>query len=234
MNSSQIFSPPVAPVTHQELAIKNALSSQRLATFELATTVLPKERGALELYAWNAQVSATMLAPLHICEVTIRNAVSDAIAAVYGPQWPWHSAFLGSLPNSGKWKMRNHLAALSTAMPAATTTTGKLIPEINFVFWEKMFTGRFDAQIWMPHLFSVLPNLNPADTVQQARFKINQDLLKVRRLRNRIAHHEPVLTRNLNDDLTTLKELISFRCLETAAWMENKQQASALIALRPR
>jgi hypothetical protein len=234
MNSSQIFVPTiVTPVTPQELAIKNTLSSQRLTTFEVATSVLPKERGALALYAWNAQVSATMLAPLHICEVTIRNAVSDAISAVYGSQWPWHSAFIGSLPNSGKWKMRSHLAALATAMPSATTTTGKLIPEINFVFWEKMFTGRFDAQIWIPHLFSVLPNLNQAYTIQQARFKINQDLLKVRRLRNRIAHHEPILAKNLNDDFATIKELIGFRCLETATWMDTNQQASALIALKP-
>lgn len=216
-----------------ELAIKNALSGQRLSTFEIATTALPKERGALALYAWNAQVSAAMLAPLHVCEVVIRNAVSDAISRVYGPNWPWNPAFIGSLPNSGKWKMRLHLSSLTQAMPAATTTTGKVIPEINFVFWEKMFTGRFDAQIWMPHLFAVLPNLNPINSVQQARANISQDLQQVRRLRNRIAHHEPVLGRNLSDDLATLKELIRFRCNETAAWMEATQHASNLIALRP-
>ena len=234
MNSSQMIVPfPVAHATPQELAVKKTLSSQRLKTFEVATSVLPKERGALALYAWNAQVSAAMLAPLHICEVTLRNAVSDAIASVYGPTWPWNPAFIGSLPSSGKWNMRSHLSGLTAAMPARTATTGTIIPEINFVFWEKMFTGRFDAQIWMHYLFSVLPNFDQNNTVQQARFKINQDLLKVRRLRNRIAHHEPILARNLSDDLATLKELVGFRCLETAAWMDANQQASALNLLRP-
>lgn len=234
MNSSQILAPvAVPPATLQELAIKQALSSQRLSTFEVATTVLPRERGALALYAWNAQVSAAMLTPLHICEVVIRNAVSEALTRVYGAFWPWSPAFIGSLPNSGKWKMRMHLANLGNAMPAATTTTGKIIPEISFVFWEKMFTGRFDAQIWMPHLFSVLPNLDATNTVQQARKKINQDLQTVRKLRNRIAHHEPILARNLNNDLTTLKELIGFRCSETAIWLDANQSASVLIASRP-
>jgi len=101
-----ITSQQILPLTSQEVAVKNALSHQRLSTFELATTVQPKERGALRLYAWNAQVAAAMLAPLHVCEVTIRNAVSDAITHVYGSNWPWHPAFLGSLPDSGKWKMR--------------------------------------------------------------------------------------------------------------------------------
>lgn len=44
--------------------------------------------GALALYAWNAQVSAALMAPLHLCEVVVRNAAADAIAAVYGVNWP--------------------------------------------------------------------------------------------------------------------------------------------------
>lgn len=142
--------PTSALATPQELAIKRTISPQRLGTFEAATRILPIERGALQLYAWNAQVSAAMLAPLHICEVTIRNAVSEAVSNVYGANWPWNPAFIGSLPDSGKWKMRTYLAKLGATMPATKVTTGKLIPEINLVFWEKMFTGRFDAQIWMP------------------------------------------------------------------------------------
>jgi hypothetical protein len=31
-------------------------------------------------------------------------------------------------------------------------TTGKVIPELKFVFWQKMFTGRHDVRVWDPHL----------------------------------------------------------------------------------
>ncbi len=70
-------------------AIKATLSTPRIETYKAATAGDPTLSSALVLYAWNAQVSAALLAPLHICEVSIRNAISDAIAAAHGPQWPW-------------------------------------------------------------------------------------------------------------------------------------------------
>jgi hypothetical protein len=242
MSESQSSMPhAIAPVTKQELAIKKTLSGQRLSTFEQATSVLPKERGALALYLWNAQVAATMLGgviltcvtPLHVCEVAIRNAVSDAISNEYGPHWPWESAFLGSLPNSGKWNMRQHLASLSSAVPRAAINTGKLVPELNLVFWEKMFTARFDARIWTPHLFSVLPNVPRNLTAHRVRGILSKELEKIRRLRNRIAHHEPIISRNLSADLRSLVNLVGFRCADTAAWLVANQHASRLIGKRP-
>jgi hypothetical protein len=68
-------------------AIKAALSPARLATYERAAGVQADDDvAALELYAWNAKVSGTLLAPLHVCEVVIRNAVAHALETVYGGQ----------------------------------------------------------------------------------------------------------------------------------------------------
>jgi hypothetical protein len=61
----------MSAITPNQL-IKTALSSARLSTYELATTVVPRLSGSLALYAWNAQVAAAMLVPLHLCEVIIR------------------------------------------------------------------------------------------------------------------------------------------------------------------
>ena len=94
-------------------AIKAALSAARIATYEAATTTLPPLPGALALYAWNAQVSAAMLAPLHLCEVVIRNAVSDAITAIYGANWPWSITFVTSLPNPPRGMSCSALGSLS-------------------------------------------------------------------------------------------------------------------------
>lgn len=215
--------------TPPEQSIKNALSAARIGTYETATTVLPPLEGALALYAWNSQVSAAMLSPLHMCEVVIRNAVSDALTAEYGDRWPWHTAFVGSLPTKGKFNMRAHLLQKRDGKP----TTGKLIPELSFVFWEKMFTGRFDAQIWNKHLSSVMPYLNSAWSTQVARGKINKDINQIRELRNRIAHHEPIFKRVLANDFKQIEELIAFRCPVTAAWMIQHQQVSPILATKP-
>lgn len=212
-----------------EESIKNALSAARIGTYEAATTVVPSLSGALALYAWNSQVSAAMLSPLHMCEVVIRNAVSDALTFEYGDRWPWNSAFEGSLPTSGKFNMRAHLTSKRKGKP----TTGKVIPELAFVFWEKMFTGRFDGQIWNKHLSDVMPHLNSAWNTQAARGKVNKDLNQIRALRNRIAHHEPIIKRNLTDDFQLIKDLIGFRCRVTAAWMVQHQQAQPFFGIKP-
>lgn len=212
-----------------EESIKNALSAARVGTYEAATTTTPPLSGALALYAWNSQVSAAMLSPLHMCEVVVRNAVSDALTTEYGDRWPWNSAFEGSLPTSGKFNMRAHLTDKRTGKP----TTGKVIPELSFVFWEKMFTGRFDLQIWSKHLTVVMPYLNPAWNIQVARGKINKDLNKIRGLRNRIAHHEPIFNRALAAEFSLIEELINFRCPVTAAWMVKHQQAQPFFSTKP-
>lgn len=211
-------------------AIKNALSAARMGTYEGATQAAEQLPGALALYAWNAKVAGAMLAPLHLCEVVLRNAVSDALTAVYGPNWPWMHAFEGSLPNPQTgFSMRKELRSARHHQPS----TGKAIAELKFAFWQKMFTGRFDAQIWNPHLNAVMPHLNPAWTVQQARKRIYDDLESLRLLRNRIAHHEPIIKRPLGADFQKIQELIAFRCPHTASWMVHNQQAQALINAKP-
>jgi hypothetical protein len=212
-------------------AVRNSLSAARMTTYEAAAGVTgDDDPAALELYAWNAQVSAALMAPLHICEVVVRNAVSDALEAVYGAAWPWSSNFelslpapaLGYSPRKDLQNARGH-----------QTSAGKVVPELKFVFWQKMFTSRHDVRVWNAHLMRVLPNLDPGKPVSQLRQGIYDSLEEIRRLRNRIAHHEPIFTRNLSGDLQRIFALIELRCKVTSTWMMNNQQASAIIARRP-
>lgn len=215
--------------------IKDALSAPRVGTYEAATTGVPALPAALALYAWNAQVSAAMLVPLHICEVVIRNAVSDALTAEHGPRWPWAQALERSLPDPPQgFNPKAELRRARNGTPARRhPTTGQVVADLKFVFWQKMFTGRFDGRIWNPHLFVVLPNLDTSKSVQSLRKTIHDDLELLRELRNRIAHHEPIFQRNLQQDLAKIEELIAFRCTDTAAWMLANQEVQTLIATKP-
>lgn len=171
-----------------------------------------------------------ILGPLHLCEVVIRNAVADAVEALYGPRWPWSATFERSLPDpvQGYSPRRD----LQSARRAAQTT-GKVIPELKFVFWQKMFTGRYDIRIWDQHLRRVMPNLEPAKPVADLRLSIYGELESVRLLRNRIAHHEPIFARALVSDYQTILALVTYRCATTAAWMDKNQTATAIIAAKP-
>ena len=96
-----------------------------------------------------------------------------------------------------------------------------------------MFTGRFDNRIWNANLLLVMPHLNAAKSVSTLRNMIHGDLEQLRGLRNRIAHHEPIFTRVLHDDLTKISDLIAFRCPVTAAWMMSNQHASEILNRKP-
>lgn len=185
---------------------------------------------AIELYAWNAQISAAFLVPLHICEVVIRNAVSDAITSVYGANWPWSPAFEQSLPAPQGRVYNPRRDVLSNR---GQPTTGKVIPELSFVFWQRMFTGRHDGRLWNTHIRTVLPNLPAGLPVAACRKLLHDELEKIRMLRNRIAHHEPIINRQLAADFQDIARLISFRCTATSNWMVQKQHVVNLIGARP-
>lgn len=213
------------------LAVRYALSPARMATYESAARPAgDKDPAALVLYAWNAQIAAAFLAPLHIGEVVIRNSVSDALQNVYGPRWPWSPGFEQSLPTPKiGYSPRRDLQNARKGQ----TSTGKVIPELKFVFWQKMFTSRYDHRLWNANLRRVFANLNTFKSVGQLRQEIYDGLEEVRKLRNRIAHHEPIFNRNLNEDFDSIVRLIELRCKITAGWMVKNQQATAIMRIRP-
>jgi Protein of unknown function (DUF2934) len=215
-------------------AIKAALSPARISTYESATgNVGDSDSRAIALYAWTARVSAALFAPLHICEVVIRNAVNDALEAVYGPLWPWDQQFILSLPDpprsSRDYSPRRDLIAVASKQ----SSTGKVIPELKFVFWQRMFTHRHDVRLWNVQLKKVFPNHDRANTVVELRKKIYADLNVVRNLRNRIAHHEPIFQRNLVQEFQRMVSLVEHRCMVVASWMVSNQDAARVIAQPP-
>ena len=208
-------------------AVKRSLSAARIARYEQATGNKGDENGeALSLYGWNAKISAAMMEPLHICEVVVRNAVSEAIEAKYGQNWPWSQAFLQSLP-----KPTAGYAPFSDISSAKkkNSTTGKVIPELKFVFWQKMFTKRYDDRIWKQYLLSVMPNLDQTISFDIHRKRIYDDLEQVRFLRNRIAHHEPVYNIDISKELGRVENLIKYRCEKTSNWMKRNQDVSIIL-----
>ena len=212
-------------------AVTNIISSSRISTYENATGgKKPESLAALNMYAWNADVSGALLIPLHICEVAIRNAVAEAIENVYGELWPWSVGFERSLPNPSRvFSPKRDLINTRENQP----TTGKVIPELKFAFWQSIFTSRHDQRFWNLYLTELFPNMDTSKSTKDRRKLIYDELEQIRRLRNRIAHHEPIFTRNLSDDYQKILSLVSYRCNTTATWLDEHQRATEIIEKKP-
>src|SRR5262245_46602597 len=119
----------------------STLSEARFSTY-LAASGNDVER-AVSLYGWNARISSALMLPAHFAEVATRNAVADALAEVYGERWPWSPGLERSLPDPAHgYSPSRDLRDVRRYQP----TTGKVIAELKFVFWQKMLTSRHDRR----------------------------------------------------------------------------------------
>jgi hypothetical protein len=216
--------PAATPLNDAE--IRATLSAPRSGTYIAETG--GNTIKAMELYGWNARVSAAFMLPAHFAEISTRNAAADVLERVYGHQWPWNLTFEASLPDSGLYNPRRDLQQTRQK----NLTTGKVIAELKFVFWQKLFTGRNDVRLWEPHIAWAFPYA-PTIPAASLRDRIYRDLDVLRRLRNRLAHHEPVFTRNLVEDLTRTVDLIELRSQNTAQWVRAMEDVTSIIAERP-
>lgn len=199
--------------------IKNALSHPRLATYEKYTQ---NTEQALSLYQWNLQISSALFECLAVCEVVIRNAVANAMQAEHGADWAFNVRFVRSMQQNRRNELLN----------ARQETTEQTICELPFVFWQGFFTVRFDDEIWKKHWAVALPNAKHAD-LQAMRTEVFENLEKIRKLRNRIAHHEPIFNRNPQGDYKRIIKIISYCSQDTADWVKSCQRIDELLKIKP-
>ncbi len=187
------------------------------------------DRGlALDLYEWNAVVSAAFQRDLAHIEVALRNAYDTAIVANTPPGLPhwttdpyrlfpvrWRAARDGTRIDANRSPREQIERAVREGGPGAPP--GKVSAELMFGFWRYLSTAAHHHPLWIPYLHTAFAPGTSRRTVDRPVGRLHQ-------LRNRIAHHEPLLrrnsatgvlsltTRHLVDrhaDLLTVAELIS-------------------------
>ncbi len=209
--------------------IPNVLSQPRFATYLQSCS--NDRNSALALYQWNLELSAAFIVPLHILEISLRNAVVETLEVVHTSNWPWNQGFTRSLPNPQRGYSPKR--DLNNVAGMQSPTMGKVVAELKFVFWEKMFTSRHDSRLWNNHIRKSFPHAPQSMTTDEIRTQIFNDVFIIRKLRNRIAHHEPIFARNCQDDFDRIHELIAWRDCITADWMNDIQRVTELISGRP-
>lgn len=118
---------------------------------------------------------------LHCLEVTVRNSMHDRLTAHFGtPRW------FRVAPLSTYSQDKINGAIYDAGGP--TASPGKVVAELMFGFWTDLTAQRYHWNLWQPCLSAAFPN------VRLARPLIHRRLENVRWLRNRVAHHEPILT----------------------------------------
>jgi hypothetical protein len=226
------------------LIVQQTISKPRFGRYVTASSGDLK-RGIL-LYNWNSQLSSAFIHCLHLFEVVLRNRISIAIAAVYGEDWQYSTAFVGSLPQgyTGSYSFRDDLESSrnkiireiqrdnKNLVGPIKAPNGKVVAELKFMFWVGMLTSRFDAAIWNSYLTLSFPNL-VITSIRSDRRTIYEKADSIRRLRNRIAHHEPIFHVGVSNEYANIAQIVGYSCLLTAGILDRTENVRKLIANCP-
>lgn len=210
--------------------LNNLLSQQRLATYRRFSG---DEDQALDLYQWNMEISSGFMVPLHIAEISLRNAISEAIANSFGGDWPWSEGFHFSLPKHKRPHYCPYRDLMAATEPSKNNNLGEVIVELKFSFWQNMLTLRHRERIWEPNFQRVFPeSLTCPQTKTQIK-NLHNDVGAIRELRNRVAHHEPIFYKPLEEYNAQIHNLVDLRSKDAAEWLRRIDPVPELLKKRP-
>ncbi|MBK8264343.1 MAG: hypothetical protein IPK80_23755 [Nannocystis sp.] len=167
-----------------------ALSGPRMRTYLRATGNCREK--ALALHRWNGQAGALFHYPIQLFELTLRNSVSAALSSRLGED-RWFTSDL--LPQTSR-----DLIAKTQAEGAKTAPD--TIARLSLGFWVALHHKRC-AELWRRAT-------HEAYTVKLSQKIVGSRLNELKKLRNRIAHHEPVLRYELAQLYSDLLDAVSW------------------------
>jgi hypothetical protein len=141
---------------------------------------------ALIAYSWNIELSQALYPALQILEIALRNSLHDAITACYQTEYWFDLEFLHSREKERVTQAKDNLKKDKKPIEV-----GRIVAELSFGFWTSLFDVRYehDQTLWPKLLKSTFPFLPKG---QRTRTYLSRELNRIRILRNRIFHYEPI------------------------------------------
>ena len=164
---------------------------------------------ALRMYELNTRISAAFYGPLQGLEILVRNDMNLQLQAAFGENW--HDLSIIRLQQTQIASLRKTIDELDLVDPS----NGAIVAELPFAFWVGLLGPKNENEIWRKALYKAFRN-RPRGT---ERTIVHNALDSIRRLRNRIAHHEKILHRDLATNHATIMEIAGWCCIETRDWI---------------
>ncbi len=167
---------------------------------------------ALELYTLNARLSEALYISLQMLEVALRNRIHIVMTAVRHEQWFMDDGLLAV--NHQRQQLSQAIADIRD--DGKPVTAGRIVAALTFSFWTSMVSPTYE-QLWQTTLHRVARRENGKGL---RRKDFSAPLKPIRTLRNRIAHHEPILQWNLPQHHANMLTLTGWLSPAAAAWVQ--------------
>jgi hypothetical protein len=192
-------------------AIEQALSPARFSPY--LKSCAGDKAEALRLYELNTKVSASLYEPIQTLEVCLRNQFHAALSDAYGEWW----FDRGDVIWEYFQRRRIAEAQLDLAFQKKPLTAGRVVASLMFGFWTACLSSPYEDVLWRR---GGLAKAFQASGERPKRNKVNSMLGPIRKIRNRVAHHEPILYFNLPKHHQNIVTLTRWLSPATADWSE--------------
>ncbi len=182
------------------------LSTDRLTPYVNAAN--GERLHAIRLYEWNTAISESLYGVLQGLEVALRNSFHRILSQALG-RADWYDV-CGLQPDQQEDVRK---AKGRIVRDGKVVIPCKVIAELTFGFWVSLVGPAYAQSIWDQHL-------HKAFVANLGRKAVHKRLERIRKLRNRVAHHESILARSLKSDYSRIIEAVHWMCPTTAGWIK--------------
>lgn len=166
------------------------LSSARMSRYLIASN--GDTRKAMTLYRLNLKLSQEFFTVISCFEIALRNKIDDQCILNFGNNWLRDGAQANGIFDSQNTILTKRNINDAVRSLGASHSHNKLVAELGFGFWRYLF-----AQRQYSATGRILLRIFPSKPISTATTQYNQNyvfnqLAKINKFRNRIAHHEPI------------------------------------------
>lgn len=188
--------------------LERTLSTDRLRPYQVS--VDGSIELAIRLYEQNTLLAESLYGILQGLEISLRNTIHGQLASDFGGA-EWYDVL--KLEPEQVAMLRKAKDGLSKE--GKPLDSGRIVAELSFGFWTGLTGPKYDA-LWRDHLVKIFPR-RPVQRVE-----VQTRLNSIRKLRNRIAHHEPILfSGRLQKYVNQIFDTISWISPVTARWVRS-------------
>ncbi len=193
-------------------ALHSSISSERLQNF-ISHSGDDFEK-ALKLYEQDMRISAGFYPVIACFEICLRNKIHEVMQKEHGFDWLIKPD--NPLKEAGKDKVKQACERLTEHKIDITLpeNMGKIVAGLSLGFWVVLLSAEYEESLWRPTIRLAFPNytglLRP----------LRRRIYKIRNLRNRIAHHEPIIfSDDIEDQRAEIIQTIGWMCADTKDWV---------------
>lgn len=213
-------------------ALTALLSQERLAALRQLTG---NTKSAIALHQETLRLGASLMNVLASIEIALRNAICENLASYFGrtgwliappPPFEWkeperlkivqaldsarraeyaklsqaekHALDALAFPN-GPPAYLSHLNRAKARRAHLPISDGKMVAELTFYVWKRLCGPDYEHALWKPTLKRIFPHK------KVKRAEVADHLEVLYQVRNRLAHHEPVLHGRFSDAVMAIR-----------------------------